>query len=101
MYLASTILLIASCRETYTPPEVTVDQNILVVEGFIQVNADSSFFKLSRSQKLGTGVLNKSETLAKIYILTSSDAVLAQSVEKPNGQYAIRSSAVMVTNRTK
>jgi primosomal replication protein N len=42
MYLASTILLIASCRETYTPPEVTVDQNILV-EGFIQVNADSSF----------------------------------------------------------
>jgi hypothetical protein len=43
MYLASTILLIASCRETYTPPEVTVDQNILVVEGFIQVNADSSF----------------------------------------------------------
>ncbi len=101
MYLASTILLIASCRETYTPPEVTVDQNILVVEGFIQVNADSSFFKLSRSQKLGTGVLNKSETLAKIYILTSSDAVLAQSVEKPNGQYAIRSSAVMANQSYK
>jgi hypothetical protein len=94
IYFFSLTLFIASCRETYTPPEITIDQNILVIDGFVNVGGDSSFFKLSRSQKLGTTNVNKPETLAKISILTANNAVLAQSVEKPNGQYAVRSNMV-------
>lgn len=94
-YFLSSALLIVGCRETYTPPEITVDQNILVVEGFVNVGGDSSFFKLSRSQKLGTTNVNRPEILAKIYLLSNNNTILAQSVEKPNGQYAVRSSMVV------
>lgn len=80
---------ISSCREEYTPPAITTDYNYLIVEGSIIIGRDSSFFKLSRTQPPASNTANDVERNATIQVLGSNGNVLAQSVEKGNGQYAI------------
>jgi len=96
------IILIAavafSCRRSYTPPEVTIDHNILVVEGFINTGADSSFFKLSRTQKLGSTSTVKAEIGAQLFILSASGTVIATSVNKSKGEYSLYSGSLNVTD---
>ncbi|MBX2931504.1 MAG: DUF4249 domain-containing protein [Chitinophagaceae bacterium] len=89
--------LAISCRRNYTPPEVTTDYHILVIEGFINTGADSSFFKLSRTQKLGNATSIKTELGAQLSILSSTGSVLSTSVSKGNGEYAIYSATLTAT----
>ncbi|MCZ2223585.1 MAG: DUF4249 domain-containing protein [Chitinophagales bacterium] len=90
-------VLAFGCRKTYSPPEITTDYNILVVEGFINAGGDSSFFKLSRTQKLGGITAAKFEQNAQISILSSTGAELSTSVNKGFGEYSIFSAMLSPT----
>lgn len=94
LYFFVGIIFITSCRENYTPPEVTTDHNILVVEGFIDVNSDTSYFKLSRTQKLGSSTSSKPEKGASISILSAAGTVLTQFTERANGEYVVYGAAL-------
>lgn len=89
LYITTLISFLIGCRENYTPPEVTTDHKILVVEGFIDVNKDSSYFKLSRTQKLGSTTSYKAEGGANIAILSSNGNVITQFKERANGHYVV------------
>lgn len=97
IYLVTIVAIITGCRENYTPPEVTTDHKILVVEGFIDVNKDSSYFKLSRTQKLGSVSSVKPEAGANISILSSNGTVLTQFKERANGQYVVYGATLLPT----
>ncbi|HNN30394.1 MAG TPA: DUF4249 domain-containing protein [Chitinophagaceae bacterium] len=97
IYLVTIVAIITGCRENYTPPEVTTDHKILVVEGFIDVNKDSSYFKLSRTQKLGSISSIKPEAGANISILSSNGTVLTQFKERANGQYVVYGATLLPT----
>ncbi len=96
-YLIIVATFAMSCRKTYSPPEITTDYNILVVEGFINTGGDSSFFKLSRTQKLGSATSVKVELNAQLSILSANGAVLTTSVSKGNGEYSFYSATLSPT----
>nr|WP_317235646.1 DUF4249 family protein [Belliella filtrata] len=52
------LLFLASCKEKYTPEINDSDLDLLVVEGFININNIPSFIKLSRTSNLGPSEIN-------------------------------------------
>jgi hypothetical protein len=57
------ILLLGSCIDPYTPPEISGDNNFLVVDGFLNTGQGNTTITLSRTRKLSdtkpaTGELN-------------------------------------------
>lgn len=45
-----------SCIEPFSPPEVNNDENYLVIDGFLNVDYDTSFIELRRSQNTNASV---------------------------------------------
>ncbi|RYY60448.1 MAG: DUF4249 domain-containing protein [Chitinophagaceae bacterium] len=91
-YIISTLLVagsLFSCREEYVPPAIEMDYNYLVVEGFINVSSDSSFFTLSRTQPPGENTAVDRESTASLSILQSNGTPVSSSVNKGNGNYAL------------
>ena len=66
------ITILYSCREAYTPPQITTNSNYLVVEGLINTGTDSTIFKLSRTVRLNAKTTTQPETHAVVTV--ESDA---------------------------
>jgi hypothetical protein len=79
IYLLTLTLAVLSCRKPYQPPVTTVNNNILVVEGLINLT-DSTFIRLSRTVRLTDGVGSKAETGAILTI--ESDGNLVYPLEE-------------------
>jgi len=79
-------LILPGCVEPFSPPEVNTDEGYLVVDGFLNMGADTSLIMLSHTQSasLKTGVLM--EPGAKISAEQENGASFA-FIEKGNGSY--------------
>lgn len=77
------VMLFFSCRKPYNPEITTVNSNVLVVEGMINIGSDSTIIKLSRTQPIGDKTKNKPEIGAVVTV--ESDAndkyVLAEKIQ--------------------
>ncbi|MDB5117393.1 MAG: hypothetical protein JWQ79_2885 [Mucilaginibacter sp.] len=66
-------VILFSCRESYTPPQITTPSNYLVVEGLINTSpTDTTTITLSRTINLNSKTTTKAETKAIVTI--ESDA---------------------------
>ena len=89
--------ILDSCREEYVPPAIKTDYDFLVVEGFIDLSSDSSFFVLSRTQPPGESTAANRETTASLAILSENGTVISGSVNKGNGNYVLPSNGFTTT----
>ncbi len=62
------LLFTAGCKQEYRPPAIDQDLGILVVDGFLNNSADTTFLRLTRTAKLQDGISNKGEQNASIAI---------------------------------
>jgi hypothetical protein len=64
-----------NCKKEYNPPVIQAANNFLVVDGFINLNANANtIINLSRSRNLGDTVVNIAELGARVSIEESSGA---------------------------
>ncbi len=68
LYVTLSALILGSCIRTFNAPKGAVSQNYLVVEGFINVGNDSTYFTLSRSNSLSDSQIVKYESGASVII---------------------------------
>ena len=88
-FIAAMILpaILYSCREAYTPPQITTNSNYLVVEGLINTGTDSTIFKLSRTVKLNAKTTTQPETHAIVTVESDANATYLLKEITP-GTYA-------------
>ncbi|MDQ8052080.1 MAG: DUF4249 domain-containing protein [Pedobacter sp.] len=63
-----------ACKEPYQPQVTTVNANILVVEGFISTNTDSTVMTLSRTVLLNDKNTTKPELNASVWVENDANA---------------------------
>jgi len=85
--IAFSTILLYSCREAYTPPQITANNNYLVVEGLINTGTDSTIFKLSRTVRLNAKTTTQNETHAIVTVESDAGASYPLKEIKP-GTYA-------------
>ncbi len=90
--------LFFSCRETYTPPQITTNVNYLVVEGLINTGTDSTIFKLSRTVRLNAKTTTQNETHAIVTVENDANATYPLKEIKP-GTYASAALGLSTTAR--
>jgi len=90
--------LLFSCREAYTPPQITTNSNYLVVEGLINTGTDSTIFKLSRTVRINAKTTTQNETHAVVTVESDANAIYPLKEIKP-GTYA--SPALGLSNTAK
>lgn len=86
IYIVGLVLVLISCKEHYNPTATSVNSNILVVDGFINTGADSTFISLSRSVILANKTVANPEIGATLSIETSANESI-NLVEKSKGRY--------------
>ncbi|MFD1255232.1 DUF4249 domain-containing protein [Mucilaginibacter terrae] len=79
-------MFMVNCKEVYSPPEVNVNTNWLVVEGIINTGADSTIFKLSRTVKLTSASTLKPELKAIVTVESNANNIYTLT-EKGGGVY--------------
>ncbi len=94
-----TIFWGTGCKEEFAPPLVVTDVGLLVVDGSLQLQSDSSIFELSRTRPVGTAKTNPKELKAVIEVLNETNVVLARSVELGNGRYVLLSKNLSTANK--
>ena len=62
------VAISVSCKERFEPAVIQTDLSALVVDGFINNTSDTTFIYLSRTKKLGSGILNSQENNAQLSI---------------------------------
>ena len=87
IFIVVALLGLSSCKERYNPETTSINSNVLIVEGFINTGADSTFVKLSRSVILANKNLANPEVGATLTIETSANESRVL-VEKGKGVYA-------------
>ena len=70
------VVLLSACRQNYTPPEIDSKLGYLVVDGFLNNSADTTFIRLSRTAKLISGVRNSAEKNAFMAVEDMNGTVL-------------------------
>ncbi|MFD0749058.1 DUF4249 domain-containing protein [Mucilaginibacter calamicampi] len=88
--LLAVCVFISACKEKYVPIINDINPNYLVVDGFINIGADSTIFKISRTFKLESKAVVTPERAAIVAV--ESDAgqsyILPELPAKP-GTYAV------------
>src|SRR5437588_711012 len=92
------ILMIYSCKKSYTPPVISSNNSYLVVEGLINSGADSTFIKLTRTVKLSSKAAPAPELNAVITVESDQNNTY-QLEEAGNGLY--QSAPLNLNGRTK
>jgi hypothetical protein len=83
-----TISMVADCRKSYAPPEITANHMFLTVDGLINMNANSqSSFKLTRSQKLSDTFPSLAELGATVNIMNGAGISYPLTDTGSNGIY--------------
>ena len=82
------LLLLLACTKPYAPPVINTDQNLLVVDGFINAGAGTvTQIALSRTSKLSDTILQKPENDALIEIVEQNNGVRYILQEQQGGIY--------------
>ena len=81
------LINLISCVQSYTPPAIQVNNNFLVVDGFLNSGSDTTSIKLSRSQILSATSTFVPELHAQISVLAGNSSAMP-FVEQGNGIYA-------------
>jgi len=76
------------CKKPYNPQIISVPNNYLVVEGFINSGADSTIFSLSRTVNLDNKVTVNPELNAQVTIENDQNNIYPLT-EAPDGKYFI------------
>ena len=92
------ITLLFSCREAYTPPQITANINYLVVEGLINTGTDSTIIKLSRTVRLNAKTTTQTETHAIVTVESDANASYPLKEITP-GTYASAALGLSNTSR--
>lgn len=88
LYFVFAVLVFFGCKESYTPVVTTVNSNILVVEGFINIGGDSTIFKVGRTVTIANGTTLNPERGASVAIQSDANETYALS-EKQSGTYVM------------
>ncbi|WP_194976568.1 DUF4249 domain-containing protein [Aquiflexum lacus] len=92
LYIFTLFLLpfmaIIGCRDPFEPDVTTTDLNYLVVEGFIEIDAQESILKLSRSIPLRAETRLREESGASITLISENNESW-EFVEKEPGTYRL------------
>ncbi|MFL5788537.1 MAG: DUF4249 domain-containing protein [Flavisolibacter sp.] len=87
-FLIITLILVASCRQPYNPPAVKVNNNFLVVDGFLNATPNSvTTISLSRTRNLVDTINRKPEENAEVFIEEASGVTIRLSPQG-NGLYS-------------
>ena len=87
LYATLFALSYGGCIRTFTAPEGAVSQNYLVVEGFINVGNDSTYFTLSRSNSLSDSQIVRYESGASMTI-EGTNSTTYPLTEGSKGKYS-------------
>ncbi|MGC4036355.1 MAG: DUF4249 domain-containing protein [Chitinophagaceae bacterium] len=81
-------LLSVGCKQNYLPLVISNPPSLLVVDGFLNNSInDTTYIKLSRTNKLSEGVVNSAELNAVLSIEDESGNILYTSSENGGGSY--------------
>lgn len=86
LYFVLTAVLISSCKEKFNPEVSQKDNNLLVVEGFINTGNDSTIFKLNRTVLLDNKQVLNPEVGATLTVESETN-VSYPLIEKEKGMY--------------
>jgi hypothetical protein len=67
-HLFIAVILLSDCKDRYAPPVLANSVNFLVVDGFLNNSADSTFIRLSHTRELDSSLLNSGENNAQMTI---------------------------------
>ena len=81
-------LYVMSCKEIYIPPAIQANNNFLVVDGFLNVGADSTIIHLSRTRSLVDTIPNSPELNAQLTVEGQGSDIYPLN-EVGNGVYGI------------
>lgn len=82
------ILLMGGCKKSYNPPVIKAANNYLVIDGFINLNANEpTVITLSRSKSLVDTVISIAELNAQVNIEDNSGATYKLSDTSGHGTY--------------
>jgi hypothetical protein len=85
---AIAIFVWAGCKQLYLPPETSINNSYLVIEGFIAGGADSTFIKISRTVKLSQ-LANKAEGRATVTVEDDQNNTYVLKELADAGRYGI------------
>ena len=68
LQLLVAIIISAGCKEKFEPPVIQQDLNALVVDGFLNNSGDTTYIRLSHTNKLGDTVRNSQENGAQLSV---------------------------------
>lgn len=86
LQIALLVMLFFSCTKPYNPEVTTINSNVLVVEGFINIGSDSTIIKLSRTQLISDKTKNKAEVGAVVTVESDANDKYVLP-EKGQGKY--------------
>lgn len=92
------VLFLFSCRKPYNPEITTINSNVLVVEGHINVGNDSTIIRLSRTQPISDKNKTKAETGAVVTVESDANDKYVLP-EKSPGKYAAPALNLAVTKK--
>ncbi|MGC4037139.1 MAG: DUF4249 domain-containing protein [Chitinophagaceae bacterium] len=78
------IIALAGCKKRYYPPVSDDETSILVVDGFINNSGDTTFIRLSHTNKLDSGIKNSIENEAQLTLENVSGNTLYSFQEMNN-----------------
>lgn len=78
------LLIVDSCIEPFSPPEVNSDENYLVIDGFLNVGGtDSTRIELRRTQNVNANAMPTIETGAKLTVEEENGEAMALTETGP------------------
>lgn len=94
------VTLLAHCKVKYDPPAVSTDAGYLVVDGFLNNSADTTFIRLSHTRKPDSNLLNSGEKNATITIEDNEGNTLYNLKESgSNGSYTLPGMNLDINNK--
>src|ERR1700759_5094243 len=91
------VTLMCSCVKTFNPAVTTVNQNILVVEGFINTGGDTTKIKLSHTVTIGNKNSSVVETGATVTVENATGTSYAVPETTTKGSYASKGALALTS----
>jgi hypothetical protein len=88
-YILFSFVLLTACRQSYRPPEIDEPFGYLVVDGFLNNSADTTFIRLSRTSKIQSGVRNREEKNAQMSVTDANGTILYAFSSIADGLYYV------------
>jgi len=81
LYCFLTVVFLSNCKQVFEPPVIKENLGALIVDGFINNSADTTFIRLSRTKRIGDFGNNPGEKGASLALEDESGNVLYNFLE--------------------